>query len=145
MASACSQSTDASDSGSTSSQGSNSPAAYETSTRISVEYDDSGDVLRLMKPATAQCFWIQMWSPESNEWATVASIPDNGRTAVAGGASLFDAPTSPLANPINDPGCDDVGLEPAELWTVPFAEPEAGHYRLWWLEEGEYSGSVQIS
>ncbi len=145
LVAACSQGSDSLDTDPASTQSSDSPAAYEASTRISVEHDESTGELRLAKPATAQCFWIQMWSTESNEWETVAAISDNGRTAVAGGAPLFEAPSSPLANPIDDPGCDDVELEPAELWIVPFAEPAGGYYRLWWLEEGEYSESLQIS
>lgn len=145
LGAACSLGSDSPNQGAASVTGSDSPVTYEASTTISVEYDESNDELRLMKPATANCFWIQMWSPDSGEWVTVAAIPDNGRTAVAGGAPLFEAPTSPLASPIDNPGCDDEGLEPAPLWTVPFAAPEAGHYRLWWLAEGEHSAPFQIS
>lgn len=145
LATACSQGSDSLDPDAASTRGSDSPATYETSTSISAEHDDSNDELRVIKPATAQCFWIQMWSPDSDEWATVASIPDNGRTAVAGGAPLFEAPTSPLANPIDNPGCEDEELEPAELWTAPFAEPVIGFYRLWWLEEGQHSASLRTS
>ena len=145
VAVACSSSSESPESGAASTQGSDSPAAYEASTRISVEYDEATDELRLAKPATAQCFWIQMWSAESTKWETVASIPDNGRTVADGGVPLFEASTSPLASPIDNPGCEDNELAPATLWDVPFVDPTPGYYRICWLEEGEYTEFVLIS
>ena len=145
VAVACSSSSESPETGAASTQGSDSPAAYEASTRILIEYDEATDELRLAKPPKAQCFWIQMWPAGSTRWETVASIPENGQTVADGGAPLFGASTSPLASPIDNPGCEDEGLEPARLWIVPFADPTPGYYRIWWLEEGEYTEFFQIS
>ncbi len=114
-----------------------SPSVYESSPRFSVRYDEVDEVLLLSKPPTAQCFWVQRWSSDEREWLVVGSIPANGRIW-PGVDEVFGT------KDITDPGCDDVGLEPAPLWRVPFSHAMPGIYRVVWLAEGEYSEPIEI-
>ncbi len=113
------------------------PPAYESSTRFSVQHDEADEVLLLSKPPPAVCFWVQRWSAQEREWLVVGSIPDNGIVHPGIDEVLG-------TKDITDPGCDDVELAPAPLWSVPFSHAIPGIYRVVWLSEGEYSAPIEI-
>lgn len=114
-----------------------SPSVYESSTRFSVRYDEVDEVLLLSKPPTAQCFWVQRWSSDEHEWLVVGAIPGNGIISPGVGEHFG-------TKDIENPGCEDEGLEPAPLWTAPFFHATTGIYRVVWLAEGEYSAPIEI-